>query len=70
MLVALAALEIWHFLFLGHNDRLRNGIVKLRKLDRTTRRQRFWQTLFMCGPLALSGIACIVKAPVGLAISP
>lgn len=68
MLVGLAALEIWQFLFQAHARHLTSIIGKFKALEPHVRRQRISQTVLVCLPLSLSGIACIVKSPVGSSV--
>lgn len=65
MLVGLAALEIWQFLFRAQARHLTSIIARFKGLEPHVRRQRISQTVLVCLPLTLSGIACIVKSPVG-----
>ena len=63
MLVVLSAFEVWQFLYLGQKSRLRHGLHRFTTLNREVRQQRLWQTALICGPLTLSGVACIIKSP-------
>ena len=61
-LTYLSGFELWQFMFRASSQgRQTPFITRFKKLDRTIRTQRLWQTLLLCGPLLLSGIASIVK---------
>lgn len=64
MLVGLAAFEIWQFLFRAHAQHLTSILEKFKALEPHVRRQRLSQTVLVCLPLSLSGVACIIKSPV------
>ncbi|KAJ5248627.1 hypothetical protein N7468_000078 [Penicillium chermesinum] len=61
-LAALAAMELWQFFIRTlHNDPNLSVWSQFRKINRTVRSRRIWQTLTLSGPLLLSGAASIVK---------
>ncbi|KIW86784.1 uncharacterized protein Z519_12570 [Cladophialophora bantiana CBS 173.52] len=61
-LTYLAGFELWQFMFRGAQKSRENSfITRFKRLDPRIRTQRLWQTLLICGPLLLSGVASIVK---------
>ncbi|KAH0837426.1 hypothetical protein FOPE_05040 [Fonsecaea pedrosoi] len=61
-LTYLAGFELWQFMFRGAQSSRENSfLARFKRLDRGIRTQRLWQTLLICGPLLLSGVASIVK---------
>ncbi|KAJ5768784.1 hypothetical protein N7520_003343 [Penicillium odoratum] len=61
-LAALAAMELWQFFLRTlHRDPNISFWAQFRKINRTTRSRRIWQTLTLSGPLILSGAASIIK---------
>ncbi|KIX94743.1 uncharacterized protein Z520_09433 [Fonsecaea multimorphosa CBS 102226] len=61
-LTYLAGFELWQFMFRGAQNSSENSfLTRFKRLDRGIRTQRLWQTLLICGPLLLSGVASIVK---------
>ncbi|KIX06276.1 uncharacterized protein Z518_04251 [Rhinocladiella mackenziei CBS 650.93] len=61
-LTYLAGLELWQFMFrAADHGRQTSFMTRFKKLDPSIRNQRLWQTLLLCGPLLLSGVASIVK---------
>ncbi|OQV05684.1 hypothetical protein CLAIMM_10377 [Cladophialophora immunda] len=61
-LTYLAGFELWQFMFRGAKNSSENSfLTRFRRLDRGIRTQRLWQTVLICGPLLLSGVASIVK---------
>jgi hypothetical protein len=45
----------------GQSNRENSFLARFKRLDQRIRSQRLWQTLLLCGPLLLSGVASIVK---------
>lgn len=61
-LTYLAGFELWQFMLRGAKSRKENSfLARFKRLDTKIRNQRLWQTLLLCGPLMLSGVASIVK---------
>ena len=61
-LTYLSGFELWQFMFRATSQsRQTSFVTRFKKLDRNIRNQRLWQTLLLCGPLMLSGVASIVK---------
>ncbi|ETI19833.1 hypothetical protein G647_08847 [Cladophialophora carrionii CBS 160.54] len=61
-LTYLAGFELWQFMLRGaHSIRENSFLTRFKRLDPRIRSQRIWQTLLLCVPLLLSGIASIIK---------
>lgn len=66
-LTYLAGFELWQFMFRTSSAPRQTSILtRFKKLDPRVRTQRLWQTLLLCGPLLLSGVASIVKTYVSV----
>lgn len=69
-LAVMAAVELWQFFLRTlHRDPNLTFWSQFRKINRTVRARRIWQTVTLSGPLILSGAASIIKTYVRLTIS-
>ncbi|KAJ5112929.1 hypothetical protein N7456_001463 [Penicillium angulare] len=61
-LAVMAAVELWQFFLRTlHRDPNLTFWSQFRKINRTVRARRIWQTVTLSGPLILSGAASIIK---------
>ncbi|KAJ5691661.1 hypothetical protein N7488_012396 [Penicillium malachiteum] len=61
-LATLAAIELWQFFLRTlHRDSSTSFWTQFRKINKTVRSRRIWQTITLSGPLILSGAASIIK---------